>query len=59
MARLTGKIAFITGAGTGIGRATATLFAREGAQNGVRRRARSTRAGRCGAACAANSHPSS
>src|SRR5215831_7684586 len=32
MDRLQGKIAFITGAGTGIGRATAILFAREGAQ---------------------------
>jgi NAD(P)-dependent dehydrogenase (short-subunit alcohol dehydrogenase family) len=32
MARLDGKIAFITGAGTGIGRATAILFAREGAR---------------------------
>ena len=29
MPRLAGKIAFITGAGTGIGRATAILFARE------------------------------
>ena len=32
MPRLTDKVAFITGAGTGIGRATAMLFAREGAQ---------------------------
>jgi NAD(P)-dependent dehydrogenase (short-subunit alcohol dehydrogenase family) len=32
MARLAGKAAFITGAGTGIGRATAILFAREGAR---------------------------
>ena len=32
MPRLAGKIAFITGAGTGIGRATAILFAREGAR---------------------------
>jgi NAD(P)-dependent dehydrogenase (short-subunit alcohol dehydrogenase family) len=32
MPRLAGRIAFITGAGNGIGRATAILFAREGAR---------------------------
>jgi NAD(P)-dependent dehydrogenase (short-subunit alcohol dehydrogenase family) len=35
MARLEGKVAFITGAGSGIARAAARLFAREGARVGI------------------------
>ncbi len=35
MARLTGKISFITGAGAGIAKATALAFAREGCKIGI------------------------
>jgi hypothetical protein len=35
MARLQGKVAFITGAGSGIARAAARLFAQEGARIGI------------------------
>lgn len=35
MARLQGKVAFVTGEGSGIARAAARLFAQEGARIGI------------------------